>query len=461
MFFSFFCLLEISLFSTMVYSHNSSPNVNDNSFLQQNTPLSMWDVQLNINVTGSYGVYDGTFFYVTDGVSNLIKVYDVNGNLLYNTTILGVTGLKDLTFDGQFEYGGTGGNTIYQMNFQTGTLIGIISAPISVRYIAYDYDNDAFWVGTWGNNSVTLVSRSGTVLTSLYLSLTSITGIAYDGESPDGPYLWLFTSGTPGPLLIHQLNVTNGTFTGITHNVSDDIGIGQPNASSGGLFFTDQFISNTCSLGGVLVGNPTKLFIYELYNSVPVELISFTADSDENGVKLNWSTSTETNNYGFEIYSKKEEEKDWRKIGFVNGNGTSVKKHNYSFTDNDIEQGVYQYRLKQIDFDGSSEYSKIVNVEINQPEEFSLSQNYPNPFNPTTNLSFIIGHTSFVSLKIYDILGNEVTTLINEVKNPAKYDVEFNASGLPSGIYFYKLKTIPDGGHTGNFVEIKKMMLLK
>jgi hypothetical protein len=127
--------------------------------------------------------------------------------------------------------------------------------------------------------------------------------------------------------------------------------------------------------------------------------------------------------------------------------------------DKNLSIGKYQYRLKQIDFDGSFEYSNIIEAEINSPEEFSLSQNYPNPFNPTTTIQYSIpsngkGETSNVTLKVFDVLGNEAATLVNEEKQPGVYEVEFDASQLSSGIYFYKLQT-------ENYSSTKKMILLK
>jgi hypothetical protein len=456
--FSFFRVFFLSsLITVLTYSQSPSVRTNQLPPSQQITHRSMWDIQLNLTVSGYGAIYDGTFFYVTDGATNLIRAYDTNGNLLYFFAVPGVSGLEDLAFDGLFEYGGTGTQTIYKMNFQTATLIGTISTPIPVRHIAYDTDNDAFWVGDW-TGSIMLISRDGVVLNTYNTQLPMITGSAYDGVSPDGPYLWLFSGANPDTLPIYQFHIPTGTFTGVTHNVLSDIGIGQVDAMSGGLFFMDQFVPNTSSLGGILMGNPTKLFVYEIYNAIPVELLSFTGETTENGIKLNWSTATETNNYGFEIQRRKygvdEGNSDWLIAGFVNGNGTTAEKNNYSFTDNNIEPADYQYRLNQIDFNGTSELSKIINITFQKSFTFKLEQNYPNPFNPTTTLKFTTGKFSFVTLKVYDILGNEVTTLVNEEKQPGNYRVEFNASGLTSGIYFYKIKA-------GNFVRTGKMLLLK
>jgi hypothetical protein len=184
---------------------------------------------------------------------------------------------------------------------------------------------------------------------------------------------------------------------------------------------------------------------------VPVELISFTASVSGNDINLFWTTATETNNSGFEIQRKKSE---WEKIGYVDGFGTTTEPKSYSFTNYNIEEGKYLYRLKQIDYDGTYSYSSEVKVEVSSPVEFSLCQNYPNPFNPSTTISFELPYSGVVSLKVFDILGREFETLVDEYKSSGSYNVQFNSGGLASGVYFYQL-------HAGDFVEAKKMILLK
>jgi hypothetical protein len=208
--------------------------------------------------------------------------------------------------------------------------------------------------------------------------------------------------------------------------------------------------------------------------TIPVELTSFTSSVYENDVTINWQTATEKNNSGFEIQrttllnplSRGEAEGRgvWRNIGFVNGTGTTTEPQSYSFVDKDLEAGKYQYRLKQIDFDGSFEYSKTIEVEVNAPLKFSLEQNYPNPFNPSTTIKFSIPAVGTrlalsVQLKVYDVLGKEVATLVNKEKPAGNYEVLFTShsdegQNLPSGVYFYQLKA-------EDFIQTKKMILLK
>ncbi|MCZ2269487.1 MAG: T9SS type A sorting domain-containing protein [Ignavibacteriales bacterium] len=190
---------------------------------------------------------------------------------------------------------------------------------------------------------------------------------------------------------------------------------------------------------------------------VPVELLSFSSFVVDDDVTLNWSTATETNNAGFQIERSKKLEvrsEEWNSIGFVNGSGTTTKIKSYSYKDENLAAGKYLYRLKQIDLDGTFEYSNIIEAEVLSPSEFILEQNYPNPFNPNTRIQFAIGSKQFVSLKIFNSLGEEVASLVNEEKSAGFYKIDFNASHLSSGIYYYKIIA-------GDFVQTRKMILIK
>ena len=188
----------------------------------------------------------------------------------------------------------------------------------------------------------------------------------------------------------------------------------------------------------------------------PVELTSLAANTTENNnVKISWETATEVNNSGFEI-ERSSDNKTFVKIAFVKGNGTTTEKHQYSYTDNAVmNSSKFYYRLKQMDLDGTTAYSKVVEVNYsNCPKQFSLSQNYPNPFNPSTTIQFSVPTECVVMLKVYDVLGKEVTTLVNDKMKPGYYKYQWNASGYASGIYFYKITA-------GSFNAVKKLMLIK
>jgi len=191
---------------------------------------------------------------------------------------------------------------------------------------------------------------------------------------------------------------------------------------------------------------------------VPVELTSFTASVIDGNVTLSWSTATETNNSGFEV-ERSFNGSDFVNVAFVAGNGTSLQIHNYSITDKNLVDGNYSYRLKQIDFNGDFEYSKIINIEVTAPVEFSLAQNFPNPFNPSTKITFGLAIDSKVKLSVYNLLGEQVAELLNSNFSAGTHNVSFDASNLNSGVYFYRLDA--NGIDGQNFSSIKKMILAK
>jgi len=197
--------------------------------------------------------------------------------------------------------------------------------------------------------------------------------------------------------------------------------------------------------------------VYVDYPS-PVELTSFTSSVSGRDITLNWSTSSEINNSGFEVERRdagSEMQEVWVKAGFVIGNGNSSAIHNYVFTEKGLNSGKYKYRLKQIDFNGNFEYFELAEeMIIGIPVKYNLSQNYPNPFNPVTNLEFGIPDLGFVTLKIYDVIGRELIILVNENKEPGYYKIKFNAGNLSSGVYFYRMTA-------GDFVAVKKFVVLK
>lgn len=189
--------------------------------------------------------------------------------------------------------------------------------------------------------------------------------------------------------------------------------------------------------------------------NLPVELTSFSAAINKESVDLTWMTATEKENLGFRIErSDAKTDSEWENIGFVEGRGTTSLPQNYSFSDMSPLKGKNFYRLRQIDYNNYYSVSKTVEIDFLPVFDFSLSQNYPNPFNPATMIRYSSPVSSRVTLKVFDILGNEVATLVDEEKQPGNYEVEFNAAKLPSGIYFYQLRT-------GSFADTKKMIFLK
>lgn len=241
---------------------------------------------------------------------------------------------------------------------------------------------------------------------------TSVTGLRGVYQLPSGNYLVTNSSG------LHEIDGTNGNLIQTIYASTNM-----------------QYIS------------------YVDYATIPVELTSFTAEVSGSNVVLRWSTATEINNSGFAV-ERSVENNTFEQIGFVPGFGTTSEMKSYSYTDNSPGNGKFYYRLKQIDYDGSVEYSQIVDANIVVPAIFSLEQNYPNPFNPSTTIKFDIPENELVTLKIYDVMGNEVAELLNQELTAGQHSIEFNASNLASGTYFYKLQA-------GIKTEVRKMLLLK
>lgn len=190
-------------------------------------------------------------------------------------------------------------------------------------------------------------------------------------------------------------------------------------------------------------------------NVVPVELMSLSArTSAKNEVVVEWATATETNNYGFYI-ERSLDNVNFEEIGFVKGAGDSEYENAYSYTDKETDDvGVYYYRLKQVDFDGTYEFSSVISASIKAPNSYSLYQAYPNPFNPSATIKFDLKESGLVKLTVYNSLGQVVNTLINNELDAGQHDIMFNAARLASGIYFYKLEV-------NGFTAVKKMMLIK
>jgi hypothetical protein len=191
--------------------------------------------------------------------------------------------------------------------------------------------------------------------------------------------------------------------------------------------------------------------------ALPIQMAGSAANVlRDNDVEVTWKTISETNNFGFEIFRKRGSEKEWTKIGFVSGHGTTLAPQSYSFVDHSVPFGEYSYQIKQIDLDGTSETFPAMNVTVGvSPEKAVLGQNFPNPFNPSTTINFVIPMTGHVEVRVYNVLGQEVATLFNGTAQGGKiHTAVFNASNLSSGLYFY---TLTGGGKT----ETKRMLLMK
>jgi hypothetical protein len=191
--------------------------------------------------------------------------------------------------------------------------------------------------------------------------------------------------------------------------------------------------------------------------ALPIQMAGSTANVLRgNDVEVTWKTISETNNFGFEIFRKRDSENEWTKIGFVTGHGTTLAPQSYSFVDHSVPFGKYSYQIKQIDLDGTSETFPAMNVTVGvTPEKAVLGQNFPNPFNPSTTINFAVPMTGHVEVRVYSVLGQEVATLFNGTAEGGRiHTAQFNASNLSSGLYFY---TLTSDGKT----YTKRMLLMK
>lgn len=303
------------------------------------------------------------------------------------------------------------------------------------------------------------------------IAMVTSTGVSYKSTnggttwtllSPIGPFFtndYTFVPGTPNAW------VSTGAATGASgasYSLNDGANWTDFPGAAGIQFLAVSFADPISGWAGAFNTSATVGGVRKYTGQpLPVELVSFNASQVGNTVLLNWATATEINNYGFEVERKLSGaglSDSWVTIGFKQGFGTTADQKSYSFSDdiNGLGAEKIQYRLKQIDFDGTSTYSSVVNIDNVAPAEFKLLQNYPNPFNPSTSIKYQLASEVFVSLTIYNTLGQEVKTLVSGVQKAGTHTVEFNASDLASGIYLAVLKT-----GNNEFIQSMKLNLLK
>ncbi|NOX19629.1 MAG: T9SS type A sorting domain-containing protein [Chlorobi bacterium] len=373
-----------------------------------------------------------------------------------NAFVIGYTGSTDYPVTtGAYDKNFNGGSDVFvSMLNPSGsdlvysTFIGGSSSDIG-NCIAIDNSGDAFVTGYTGSTDF------------------PTTNGAYDESHNGNNDVFVSMLNPAGSDLVYS------TFIGGSGN---DSGVGIAIDNSGNTFiagFTKSanYPVTTGAYDESLNGGYYDVFVTKLFDALlPVELTSFTAVStgsatNKISVVLNWTTATEVNNFGFEIaraidINPASSNNDyagtrWKTIGFVEGRGNSNSPKEYSFIDASLSiSGTVQYRLKQIDTNGSFEYSDIVEIEIGLPEKFELFQNYPNPFNPSTTINYQIPKDGFVNITVYNSLGQEIGILLNENQTSGKYSIRFNANNLPSGLYIYRLQS-------GEFSSERKMILAK
>ncbi|MFA5471918.1 MAG: T9SS type A sorting domain-containing protein, partial [Acholeplasmataceae bacterium] len=239
------------------------------------TNREIWDIHYNFAMDGPSGLTglagaesDGEFIYAPRWDGNEIAKFDIDGNFIETFSIPGVSGLRDLAFNGTYMFGGAAGSTVWKMDFTNHTLISSFTAPTAVRAIAYDSDADAFWANNWATDMI-LFNEAGVQLASLP-GMPSMYGAAYDKYSADGPHLWFFTGTTElGGCQVEQYNIANQTMTGVSHSVSGDFG---SDLIAGGLYIIENLVQGKVILGGTAQGGGDIAFGYELadYTGGPI-----------------------------------------------------------------------------------------------------------------------------------------------------------------------------------------------
>ncbi|MFA6470356.1 MAG: T9SS type A sorting domain-containing protein, partial [Bacteroidota bacterium] len=312
---------------------------------------------------------------------------------------------------------------------------------------------------------------SGASLSALTVSFVSspsgVTAVKLWSSSDNA-----YDSGTDTQVSSTTVSGTTASFSSFSSSISSSgtyyfVSVDLNSSASGTIEPSIVNNSHITISSGILAGTITNAALSNGEAPLPVELTAFSASSKRLNVELQWKTATEVNNYGFEIERKAVSSQlsansqqlkayNWVNVGFIEGGGTSNAPKEYIFTDKSSAAGKYLYRLKQIDRDGKFGYSKEVEIETGSTAKvFELSQNFPNPFNPTTAIEFSVPEDGMTTLKVFDILGREVRTLINEeLKAGVIQQVEFDASHLSSGVYFARLQF-------KNNIQMKRMMLVK
>ncbi|MBX7046997.1 MAG: T9SS type A sorting domain-containing protein [Ignavibacteria bacterium] len=326
-----------------------------------------------------------------------------------------------------------------------------VSAAAGDTVFYRQYLHAQYWSDAWTTN----FPASDSTLMGIVSPFTSITGQRVRDQFPDNvaPATWNTGSGVLTSALIPVTESGNGDSCGAIAYA------GNYNVFYGTNVYSNYVptVSGVLSPQGVIF-NIVRTYLENNNGQLPVELASFTASVDSRKVTLNWSTASEENNAGFEIERKLASATVWTNAGHVSGAGTSNTVKNYTFTDNNLATGKYNYRLKQVDFNGNYKYYNLSNeINIGVPNKFALSQNYPNPFNPATRINYDLPFDSKVSIKIFDITGKEVSSLVNTVQPAGYYTISFNASALSSGVYFYQINA--EGSQS--FTKTMKMMLVK
>ncbi len=430
-------------------------------------------------VSGSFSIASTDQVLIYQGASTFITAININGAwssaTTSNTSAIpagltnGVNCLYILDQNGYYSSSLSGSVTSNRSKINNANSWTLSASSQSVPYFGNINTITISSVSQTSNNlssnvlsNITFTGLSTTgslVITQYYTPPTGTTGIT---QSNVGSYRWVIENS--------GVSFTGATFRfdifrlpgngGILENASDIKLYKRPSEGSGSWTLVGTLTYNNNSTAGVLTDDYLTIsgitsfseFVMASEGSpLPVELTSFTASAKGSSVTLNWETKTEVDNNGFEV--ERNSTGTWQKIGFVEGHGTANSPKYYSFNDNNPLGNKIQYRLKQIDNDGTFEYSPVVEVELN-PTQFTVYQNYPNPFNPSTVIRFALPVAGNVTVNVFNTLGEKVATLLDGPMEAGYQQVTFDAANFPSGLYFYEISA-------GEFKSIKKMLLMK
>jgi len=426
-------------------------------------------------------------------------------NLTLQPVFTAITGYS-ITYVGN---GNTGGTVPTGGTFSSSTTISGAGTMVRSGYQFTGWNTNANGSGTTYLAGTFYSTISNLTLYAQWLPAVTFTDGSTFHQSIEGgtmnQAIGTFSLDAIGGILTQTVIKLNGTRTGATNfklwegtsgNITLTVQLGTTVAADPGVGNNVTFTGFSCALSSPakyyfitcdLASNATGYIIPVMVNNssmsystaillntiadaplsgvnapLPVVLNSFTATIKLNNVELKWMTDSEINNTGFDVERAVymvQAIGNWEKIGFVKGKGTVNTATTYSFTDSKLNSGKYKYRVKQIDNNGNYEYHNLNStIEINTPKNYELSQNYPNPFNPTTKIDFSLPFDSKVSLIIYDLTGREVKTLVNETRTAGYHTMEFNASSLSSGTYFYRLIA---NVNSKDFISTKKFVLVK
>ena len=393
--------------------------------------------------TGTFDIYNVDF--VTPDLGWVFINYTpITGGNIFKTTNGGTTWTQQ---------GSNISNAIYSADM----------VDANIGYVTLNSSNKPIYKTTDGGNNWLSITTPLTGITEAVKAIDANTlyiganfGTTRMAKSTNGGTNWTPVT-LPVPVDINSIDFMDADTGYVCGNSTTVV----CRTTNGGTNWTFQNV-HLPTLAGVKVlsndiayalGTYGSIMRYDIHGFVPVELVSFTSSVSGNNVLLKWNTATELNNQGFDV-ERAAIPGNWEKIGFVAGSGTTTEPRSYSFVDNDLNTGKYYYRLRQVDYNGTFEYSDVIQVEVVVPFDFALEQNYPNPFNPNTMIRFSVPQNSMVNIKVYNIVGQEVAEIVNDVKTSGRYEISFEANGLASGIYLVKMQA-------GDFISTIKMTLLK